>query len=189
MANNGAPAVPEVNDMLEEHGTDRAQWDRPGQEAHVTPVRTARNASGERESENYKGGLKERELIGTPYHPGGSAIIDFIKKLTPAVHKYVQDNAPEQWWTDVKHVYKTSLQYELNQLAAVTVHTDSDCEPDVGLDISSESDVYLLEHDIEHGGRKRVRTPPSVRDARKKSQTCYRCGEPGHRAKDCYAEF
>ena len=28
--------------------------------------------------------LKERELIGTPYHPGGSAIIDFIKKLTCA---------------------------------------------------------------------------------------------------------
>ncbi|DBA81452.1 TPA: hypothetical protein ACH3X1_007236 [Trebouxia sp. C0004] len=46
--------------------------------------------------------LKERELIGTPYHPGGSAIIEFIKKLTPAVRKYGQDNAPEQWWADVK---------------------------------------------------------------------------------------
>ncbi|DBA98099.1 TPA: hypothetical protein ACH3X1_014720 [Trebouxia sp. C0004] len=133
--------------------------------------------------------LKERELIGTPYHPGGSAIIDFIKELTPAVRKYVQDNAPEEWWTNVKQVYTKSLQYELNQRAAVTVHTDSDCEPDVGLDIASESehdDDYLLEHDIEHGGRKRVRTPPSVC---KKSQKCYRCGEPGHRAKDCDAEF
>ncbi|DBB01131.1 TPA: hypothetical protein ACH3X1_001022 [Trebouxia sp. C0004] len=53
--------------------------------------------------------LKERELIGTPYHPGGSAIVDFIKKLTPAVRKYVQDNAPEEWWTYVKQVYKKSL--------------------------------------------------------------------------------
>ena len=118
--------------------------------------------------------LKERELIGTPYHPGGSAIIDFIKKLTPAVRKYVQDNAPEVWWTDVKQVYKKSLQYELNQRAAVTVHVDSDYEPDVGLDTASESehdDDDLLEHDMEQGGRKRVR---------KKSQTCYRCGKPGH---------
>ncbi|DBA80527.1 TPA: hypothetical protein ACH3X1_007792 [Trebouxia sp. C0004] len=93
--------------------------------------------------------LKERELIGTPYHPGGSAIVDFIKELTPAVRKYLQDNAPEEWWTYVKQVYKKSLQYELNQRAAVTVHTDSDCEPDVGLDIASESehdDDDLLEH-------------------------------------------
>ncbi|DBA87815.1 TPA: hypothetical protein ACH3X1_004814 [Trebouxia sp. C0004] len=122
--------------------------------------------------------LKERELIGTPYHPGGSAIVDFIKKLTPAVRKYVQDNAPQEWWTYVKHVYKKSLQYELNQRAAVTVRTDNNCEPDVGLDIASESerdDDDLLEHDIERG-RKRVRTPPSVWDATKKSQTCYRCG-------------
>jgi len=43
--------------------------------------------------------LKERELIGTPYRPDGSAIIDFINKLTLAVRKYVQDNAPEEWWT------------------------------------------------------------------------------------------
>ena len=42
-------------------------------------------------------------------HPGGSATIDFIKKLTPAVRKYVQDNAPEECWTDVKQVYKKSL--------------------------------------------------------------------------------
>ncbi|DBA92722.1 TPA: hypothetical protein ACH3X1_002930 [Trebouxia sp. C0004] len=47
--------------------------------------------------------LKERESIG---HPCGSAIIDFIKKLTPAVLRYVQDNAPGVWWTDVKHVCK-----------------------------------------------------------------------------------
>ena len=136
--------------------------------------------------------LKERELIGTPYHPGGSAIIDFIKKLTPAVRKYVHDNAPEQWWTDVDQVYKKSLQYELNHRAAVSLHTDGDCEPDLALDIASESeqdDDELLEHDNEHGGRKRVRTPPIVWDARKKCHTCYRCGEPGHKAKDCNAEF
>ncbi|DBA81742.1 TPA: hypothetical protein ACH3X1_007477 [Trebouxia sp. C0004] len=99
---------------------------------------------------------------------------------------YDNDNALEQWWTDVKQVYKKSLQYELNQLATVTVHTDSGCEPDVRLDIASESehdDDYLLTLSMV------VRTPPSVWDARKKSQACYRCGEPGHRAQDCDAEF
>jgi hypothetical protein len=97
-----------------------------------------------------------------------------------------------------EQVYKKSLQYELNQRAAVIVHTDgrspaavrhaverhdvhadsSDGEPGVALDFASESeqnDDELLEHDNEHGGRKRVRTPPSVWDARKKSQTSYIC--------------
>ena len=40
--------------------------------------------------------IKERELAGTPYHPGGEAILDISKKLTPAVCKYVQNNAPEE---------------------------------------------------------------------------------------------
>ena len=63
--------------------------------------------------------IKERELLGTAYHPGGGAIFDFIRKLTPAVRKYVQDNAPEEWWTDVSQVYKKALNYELNRRAAV----------------------------------------------------------------------
>ena len=72
------------------------------------------------------------------------------------------------------------------------MRTHSDCEPDVGLDIASESehgDDDLLEHDIEHGGQKRVCTPPFVWNALKKSQTCYRCGNPGHKVKNCNAEF
>ena len=63
--------------------------------------------------------IKECELLGTPSHPGGGAIFDFIRKLTPAVRKYVQDNAPEEWWTDVSQVYKKALNYELNRRAAV----------------------------------------------------------------------
>ena len=39
----------------------------------------------------------ERQLIGTPYHPDESAIIDLIKKLTPAMRKDVQANASEEW--------------------------------------------------------------------------------------------
>ena len=65
--------------------------------------------------------LKERELVGTPYYPAGGAIIDFIRKLIPAVRRYVQDNAPEEWWTDVKQVYKTALNFELNKRAAVQI--------------------------------------------------------------------
>ncbi len=79
------------------------------------------------------------------------------------MHQAVQNNAPEEWWTHVKQVYKKSHQYERNQRAAVTVHTDSDCEPDVGSDVASESehdDDALLEHDNEHGGWEHVCTPP-----------------------------
>ena len=104
--------------------------------------------------------LEERELIGTPYHPAGTANIDFIKKLTPAVCKHVQDSAPEEWWTD-GHIYKKSLHNELKERAAVTVHTDRDCEADIDLDIASESE-HGNDDLLEHGGRKRVRTPPSV---------------------------
>ncbi|DBB02965.1 TPA: hypothetical protein ACH3X1_013558 [Trebouxia sp. C0004] len=65
--------------------------------------------------------LKERELVGTPYAPAGGAIIDFIKKLNPAVRRYVQDNAPEEWWTDVKQVFKKALNFEMNKRAAVQI--------------------------------------------------------------------
>ncbi|DBA79678.1 TPA: hypothetical protein ACH3X1_008352 [Trebouxia sp. C0004] len=63
--------------------------------------------------------LKERELVGTPYAPAGGANVGFIRKLNPAVRRYVQDNAPEEWWTYVKQVYKKALNFELNKHAAV----------------------------------------------------------------------
>ena len=69
--------------------------------------------------------LKERELVGTPYYPAGGAIIDFIRKLNPAVRRYVQDNAPEEWWTDVKQVYKKALNFELNKRAAVQIEPNA----------------------------------------------------------------
>ncbi len=113
----------------------------------------------------------------------------------------------EQWWTDVRQVCNKSSLYELNQRAAVTLHTDSrrladvqhavkmvadlsDAEPDVALDIASESEqnvAELLEHANQHGGWKRARIPPCVWDVCKKSHTCYRCGGHGHRAKECNA--
>ena len=50
MANNGAPAVLEADGMLEEHGPNRGQWDRPETEGRVPLLQTAREASGDRES-------------------------------------------------------------------------------------------------------------------------------------------
>ncbi|KAL3139029.1 hypothetical protein ABBQ32_005830 [Trebouxia sp. C0010 RCD-2024] len=50
---------------------------------------------------------------------GGGAIFDFIRKLSPAARKYVQDNAPEEWWTDVTQVHKKALNFALNRRAAV----------------------------------------------------------------------
>ena len=63
--------------------------------------------------------IKEGELVCSPYHPGGGAIFDFIRKLTPAVCKYVQDNAPEERRSDVTQVYKKALNFKLNRRAAV----------------------------------------------------------------------
>lgn len=72
------------------------------------------------------------------------------------------------------------------------VHANlSACAPDVALDIAleSEQDAKLLEHDDQHGGGRHFRIPPSVWEVCKKFQTCYRCEEPGHRAKECNVKF
>ena len=56
-----------------------------------------------------------RELQGTHLNvAGGSAMVDFIEKLKPAVRQYVQDNAPKGWFQDVKQAYAKALNYELN---------------------------------------------------------------------------
>ena len=49
-----------------------------------------------------------RELSGTVYHPGGSAVIDFLRKLKEPVRKYVQDNAPDGWYQDLSQLYSLS---------------------------------------------------------------------------------
>jgi len=36
-----------------------------------------------------------------------------------------RDNAPEEWWTDVKQVYKKALNFELNKRAAVQIEPNA----------------------------------------------------------------
>ena len=62
-----------------------------------------------------------RELTGTPFYPGGSAIIDVLEKLNPAVQTYVQDIAPDGWYTDISQVYAKALNWEYKRQAAVQV--------------------------------------------------------------------
>ena len=46
-----------------------------------------------------------RQLSGTVYHPAGSAVIDFLRKLKEPVRKCVQDNAPDGWYQDLNQLY------------------------------------------------------------------------------------
>ena len=190
---------------MAEHGPDAMTWsmfetfmhDQYGQLQTATEIRAAYDEMHQSDFDSVSSfvrafRIKERELIGTPYHPGGGAIIDFIKKLTPAVRRYVQDNAPEKWWTDVKQVYCKALNYQLNQHAAVQVSGHlSDCGLASDPDSNSHSepdDDDLLEQN-QHSGQKRKRVPDADWEARRDSASCYRCGEPGHIARECQAEL
>ncbi len=59
-------------------------------------------------------------LKGTAFAPSTMDVIEhFLKGLKPDVRKYVEDNAPEGWWTDPKDVYDKAIQFETNQHARV----------------------------------------------------------------------
>ena len=60
-----------------------------------------------------------RELSGTVYRPGGSAVIDFLRKLKEPVRMYVQDNAPDGWYQEFSQLYKKVPNWEYNKQAAV----------------------------------------------------------------------
>ncbi len=212
------------NNVVAKHGPDAVTWDMFEHFMHeqyglLQPATEIRSAYDELHQSDFdtvsafvrEFRLKERELVGTPYHPGGGAIIDFIKKLTPAVRKYVQDNAPEGWWTDVKQVYMKALNYELNQWCAVQVDNrpanvaapvreqlqKSSMQADLsddGSECGSDSDSYSEKDDDEavhdqDSGRKRMRTAKTVWESWKDSRTCFRCGEPGHIAQNCKADL
>ena len=65
-----------------------------------------------------------RELSGTNFHPAGSAMLDFLKKLKAPVRKYVQDNAPDGWYQNITQLYEKALNWEYNKQAAVVVEQD-----------------------------------------------------------------
>jgi hypothetical protein len=61
------------------------------------------------------------ELKGTPMEVSPGDIVDrYIKGLKPAARKYVQTNAPGNWWTDPDQLFSKALHYEINISAATT---------------------------------------------------------------------
>jgi hypothetical protein len=61
------------------------------------------------------------ELKGTPMEVSPGDIVDrYIEGLKPAARKYVQTNAPENWWTDPDQLFSKALHYEINISAATT---------------------------------------------------------------------
>jgi len=133
-----------------------------------------------------------RELQGSVLHPGGSVIIDFIAKLKPEVRSYVQNNAPEGWWTSISPVYKKALQFEMNQRAAVHVKGAVNENPHAKPHVSSELGKRPAEGKVEKKSAKKqkangkeVFTPKKKWMARKREGRCLRCGQPGHVMAEC----
>lgn len=61
------------------------------------------------------------ELKGTPMEVSPGDIVDrFIDGLKAAPRKYVQTNAPDNWWTDPDQLFTKALHYEVNISAATT---------------------------------------------------------------------
>ena len=55
-------------------------------------------------------------LKGTDFAPSKMDVIEqFLRGLKADVRKYVEDNAPEGWYSEPKDVYDKAIQYETNQ--------------------------------------------------------------------------
>ena len=111
------------------------------------------------------------ELEDTPFHPGGSVFDDFIRGLKPDVQTFVQDHAPSGWWIEIKDLYQSALDFEMNGIASNRARARGAEQVDelgsISDNDSEQVDDDLLEHDPDHDDWKRVRTPSPVWEARK----------------------
>ena len=60
-------------------------------------------------------------LKSTDFAPSPMDVVEhFINGLKADVTKYVEDNAPQGWWTDPKPLYEKAIPYEVNQHSHAT---------------------------------------------------------------------
>lgn len=158
-----------------------------------------------------------RELSGTNFHPAGSAMLDFLKKLKAPVRKYVQDSAPDGWYQNLTQLYKKALNWEYNKHAAVVVDQDQQQSTSQGNEPAGSSsrfdkrkrsaaDKRTERHDQfgayaapakkgKQGGGKgdsKAGAAPAASNAefqaRKEAGKCGACGMPGHSYKNAAGE-
>ena len=141
-----------------------------------------------------------RELEGTVLHPGGSVIVDFLAKLKPDVRGFVENNAPEGWWTSVNQLYQKALLYEMNQRAAVAVRGGADTAVPSVLGKrpadgnggkaaqKKQKPANAATDDAQKGRKRETFIPKKEWLARKAAKRCLRCGQEGHHAAECKNE-
>ena len=116
----------EFDDLERAQGASSASWEQYDafmlqSYGSLLPARDARDRyDALRQTGTVLGFVREirqsvRELRGTPWHPGGSVIVDYIGKLKPEVRRFVNDNAPVGWWADEKALFEKALTFELNR--------------------------------------------------------------------------
>ena len=88
--------------------------------------------------------------------------------------------------TEIRAAYDEMHQSDFDSVSGHLSDGGLDSDPDS--DSHSEPDDDLLEQN-QHSGQKRKRVPDADWEARRESASCYRCGEPGHIARECQAEL
>ena len=125
----------ELDDIVNEGGLSAVTWSKfescmTEQYSSLMPERKARTKYDTLVHKDsvttFVRGFRQcmRELSGTNFHPAGSAMLDFLKKLKAPVRKYVQDNAPDGWYQNITQLYEKALNWEYNKQAAVVVEQD-----------------------------------------------------------------
>ena len=148
----------ELDTLQEKGGLIAVTWGKfesclTGQFASLMPAREARSPYDQLTQQgsvaDYVTAFRQslRELTGSHFNPGGSALFDFIKGPKPAVCTHVQDSAREGWYQSVEQAFCKAQDWEYNKQAAVEMahlqrsgsHRQRNSSPSRQLDRSTDS--------------------------------------------------
>ena len=142
-------------------------------------------------------------LKNTAFAPSQMEIVEhFIRGLKADVRKYVEDQAPQGWWTDPKPLYEKAIQFEVNQhshtakmqtvvkinhaeLKGLKKQKRFDKAPRAGRQPAPQNGDDTMVHDK----RPLHAIPRIVQNARKGQDVCLNCGIKGHTYNACCSPY